>query len=564
MRIKILLVALAVLFVATATGEKPDGVNSTRSDKVSQSEVLSTTSVPQLINYQGYLTDASDDPITSVVQMTFSIWDAASGGNELWDETHASVAVVEGLFDVLLGSVTPIPDPVFAGALRWLQIQVGTEVLQPRKAIVSVAYAYRAATADGGGVMNCEDCDYWFINTFGPDTMIANTTLGVLNVRNINNFGEGINIMESGYGVYIDSVHHDGIKIQYTGDRGVHLYSVDDDGIFVYHAGSPSAQHTSDLKNGFEVAGAEGYGLFIGKTDTGGVQIVSTGGDGFAVSSAGGRGVKIDNAGDDGVQINSAVDDGIFVYHAGSPSEERTSDLKNGFEVAGAEGNGFHVGRAGNCGVQVDRSGSYGVFVYRAGSHGIYVDSADADGVRATGVVHGGHFKALDAEGVAITAVANSGVVFKGYNGNMELLVEIGEGLDYAEAFQTSSDDLLPGTVVAIDPENPGKLMICNKAYDKKVAGIISGANGLSSGVKLGSTGADSEFPVALAGRVYCKVDGRYGAIEPGDLLTTSDTPGHAMIVKDYTRAQGTIIGKAMEALPDGEIGEILVLVTLQ
>ena len=76
-------------------------------------------------------------------------------------------------------------------------------------------------------------------------------------------------------------------------------------------------------------------------------------------------------------------------------------------------------------------------------------------------------------------------------------------------------------------------------------------------------TAADGEVPVALTGRVYCWVDALYGAIEPGDLLTTSDTPGHAMRVDDSDRSHGTILGKAMTGLTEGR-GLVLVLVALQ
>jgi len=69
---------------------------------------------------------------------------------------------------------------------------------------------------------------------------------------------------------------------------------------------------------------------------------------------------------------------------------------------------------------------------------------------------------------------------------------------------------------------------------------------------------------VSLAGRVYCNVDAAYGAVSPGDLLTTSPTPGHAMVAKDPLQAQGAILGKAMSKLAEGEKGQILVLVTLQ
>jgi hypothetical protein len=59
-------------------------------------------------------------------------------------------------------------------------------------------------------------------------------------------------------------------------------------------------------------------------------------------------------------------------------------------------------------------------------------------------------------------------------------------------------------------------------------------------------------------------VDATEFGIEPGDLLTTSDKPGYAAKVKVYTRAQGAILGKAMEPMEKGKTGQILVLVTLQ
>jgi len=74
---------------------------------------------------------------------------------------------------------------------------------------------------------------------------------------------------------------------------------------------------------------------------------------------------------------------------------------------------------------------------------------------------------------------------------------------------------------------------------------------------------ADGKHPIALTGRVYCLADASAGAIQPGDLLTTSDTPGHSMKVTDHTKAQGAIIGKAMTALESSK-GLVLVLVSLQ
>jgi hypothetical protein len=98
------------------------------------------------------------------------------------------------------------------------------------------------------------------------------------------------------------------------------------------------------------------------------------------------------------------------------------------------------------------------------------------------------------------------------------------------------------------------------------VAGVVSGAKGLSPGMVMTAKGdphADGDHPVALSGRVWSWCDASYGAIVPGDLLTTSDTAGRAMKVRDHARAQGAVIGKAMTALDGGE-GLVLVLVSLQ
>ncbi|MBI5193121.1 MAG: hypothetical protein HZA08_06730 [Nitrospirae bacterium] len=153
----------------------------------------------------------------------------------------------------------------------------------------------------------------------------------------------------------------------------------------------------------------------------------------------------------------------------------------------------------------------------------------------------------------------------------LEPVIEVGAiriigGADIAEPFDVKDNDaIMPGMVMAIDVEHPGELRIADRSYDHTVAGVISGANGLNPGVvmvKDGMTDKNSA-PVALTGRVYTYVDASYGVVKPGDLLTTSDTPGHAMKVTDYNKAQGAIIGKAMSTLTEGK-GLVLVLVSLQ
>ena len=147
-------------------------------------------------------------------------------------------------------------------------------------------------------------------------------------------------------------------------------------------------------------------------------------------------------------------------------------------------------------------------------------------------------------------------------------VLSITGGADLAEPFdvsETGGTSPEPGRVMVIDQEHEGLLKVSNRAYDRCVAGVVSGAGGVSPGVLLRQEGTEAtgKHPVALTGRVYGWADATAEPIRPGDLLTTSATPGHAMKVTDAERAQGAILGKAMSALPEGR-GLVLILVTLQ
>jgi hypothetical protein len=173
--------------------------------------------------------------------------------------------------------------------------------------------------------------------------------------------------------------------------------------------------------------------------------------------------------------------------------------------------------------------------------------------------------------GVSAVAERGDGIYAKGgpgayagkFDGKIRAEGLVTDGLDYAEGFNVSdAGRVVPGTVLVIDPLAPGKLTVSRTACDTKVAGIVAGAKGLGSGVRLGVGQFDHD--VALAGRVYCNVDATRAAVQPGDLLTTAAQPGYAMKVTNHARAQGAILGKAMEGLEKGKKAQILVLVTLQ
>ncbi len=136
-------------------------------------------------------------------------------------------------------------------------------------------------------------------------------------------------------------------------------------------------------------------------------------------------------------------------------------------------------------------------------------------------------------------------------------------GSDCAERFDLAEqEELQAGTVVVIDQD--GMLRTSSCAYDKCVAGVVAGAGEYRPAIVMGSVASDRIGAlVALIGKTYCKVDASSGAIEVGDLLTVSSTPGHAMKASDPARAFGAVLGKALRPLRSGR-GLIPILVTLQ
>jgi hypothetical protein len=112
--------------------------------------------------------------------------------------------------------------------------------------------------------------------------------------------------------------------------------------------------------------------------------------------------------------------------------------------------------------------------------------------------------------------------------------------------------------------DQDGALHQSQQAYDKRVAGVISGAGDYKPGMILDRRQSqNNRLPVALVGKVYCKIDAQYAPIEVGDLLTTSPTPGHAMKAEDPLKAFGAVMGKALRPFEAGQ-GMIPILIALQ
>ncbi len=158
--------------------------------------------------------------------------------------------------------------------------------------------------------------------------------------------------------------------------------------------------------------------------------------------------------------------------------------------------------------------------------------------------------------------VKNDGTVHVAGVLTVDTDIKIGGG-DCAEEFETADGSPLePGTVVSLD--GSGGVRTTEIEYDKKVAGIVSGAGAHKPGIVLNrAQRIEGGAAVALAGRVYCKVDADFSPVAIGDLLTSSATPGHAMKASDPARAFGSVIGKALGTIRSGR-GLLPVLVSLQ
>jgi hypothetical protein len=242
---------------------------------------------------------------------------------------------------------------------------------------------------------------------------------------------------------------------------------------------------------------------------------------------------------------------GTFVWGDGTQSANSTGP--NRFEVLATGGVNFYTGGAGTWTDGRMRVAGDLAVVQGAGSEQAYLGG---DGLGADV-----QLGSLNPEVTRIAAyTAGSGRYMELVVGSLTIL----GGADLAEPFPVSDDTLPEGSVVVIDSLNPGQLQPSTSAYDTRVAGVISGAGGIHPGISLRQEGAaDGTRKVALTGRVYVRADASHGAIRPGDLLTTSDIPGHAMRAADPERRLGAILGKAMTGLNQGR-GLVLVLVSLQ
>ncbi len=202
-------------------------------------------------------------------------------------------------------------------------------------------------------------------------------------------------------------------------------------------------------------------------------------------------------------------------------------------------------------------TGGFMHFYSETGMQTVRIDGDASDGA--------GYIRVYNSSGNA-TITLDGEIGGDGRITTQELVITGGSDLSEQFDINALKTPVEAGMLVSIDPQNPGELVLSHESYDYKVAGIISGAGGVKPGMMMGQEGsiANGEYPVALTGRVYALVDTKEGGeIKPGDLLTTSSTPGYAMKATDVQKRSGAVIGKAMTFLKEDK-GLVLVLVSLQ
>lgn len=346
--------------------------------------------------------------------------------------------------------------------------------------------------------------------------------------------------------------------------------------------------------DGFGLLGESqsGRGVEARSTDNYGLRAHSKKSAGIRGSSAEGRGVEgwaIDSEGVVGVSTNGT---GVWGQTEGAGIGVLGTSKGGGFGVYG-KGDGTGV-----AGVSTTRIGVYGETTgvengpagvwgeHKGAGNGVRAVSKDGVGLAAFSTSNEAVHAETKSPGTAAIAAYNlnsegtGAALFakkegaKGHAGFFVGTVWIGGELgvekdiilanaDCAEDFDIANAALVePGTVMVLGDD--GALQPGQFAYDKRVAGVVSGAGNYKPGIVLDKQRSQpNRKPIALLGKVYCKVDASYGPVAIGDLLTTSSTPGHAMKAMDQHQAFGAVIGKALRPLTEGQ-GLIPILVTLQ
>lgn len=472
---------------------------------------LSAQAQNTAFTYQGRLNDGTS-PANGNYEILFRPFGVFTGGSQLTIPNIRFVAVSNGLFTTAMD----FGPAIFAGGPVYLQLEVRTNAgasyttLVPRQQLTPTPYAIFsgiASTVPNGAIATAQlAADAVTTGKLAPGAVTSATLADTLALGNSTNVSGRLDVFRTAANTRAISLIGSNSQVIVRGNNG---------------------------EETVQILGSSWGQLFLNDDQPGNDRAVTL----SALGPLGGGFLSLHNT-------NGATR-GWFSGQSTTGSGEFRLHDANGtstVEMTGAEGSG---------------SGSQLVMKQANGTTTIQLDAEVGSG-------GGGYLRLYKGDGsVGLTLQADVG----GESKVTTQVLQITGGSDLSEQFDIKAgrETLQPGMLVCIDSEHPGQLITSTKAYDRTVAGVMSGAGGVKPGMLMGQQGtaADGKHPVALSGRVYCEADASNGPIHPGDLLTTSNTPGHAMKVTDYPKAQGAIIGKAMSSLDKGQ-GLVLVLVSLQ
>jgi hypothetical protein len=314
----------------------------------SNQPIVTDISIPLMLNYQGKLTDVTGNPVRdSLYSITFRIFNTASGGTEFWTETQPC-STHSGLFNCLLGSVTPI-ESLSSDGNCYLEMQVNPNpAMSPRVRIVSSAYSYLARKADSA-------------NYATNATITRPITPPIANEEISDNAVTSSKILDGSI-------------------RGVDIIAPCSLQATVLSPGAVLRVTNQGSGSGIIVDVAGDHGVRVGRVHTYGVLVDSASECAFCVYRAGLFGFRAYNVNNYGVLIDSAGEDAFRTY------------------------------RAGYNGMSIYRAGQNGIWISRARFEGLIIDSSGDNGVEAYGNNSGGTFRANveTAKGVIAHAYQNS------------------------------------------------------------------------------------------------------------------------------------------------------------
>jgi len=529
--------------------------------------------------YQGRLDDGLN-PANGIYDLTFALFDQASGGAQQGGVIiNSATTISNGLFAVSLDFGNQFP-----GANRWLEISVRTNgggafsTLSPRQAITVAPYAVTAGNITGsvnGGLITPGSVPDASLSAnialrSGGNPFVGNQTVsgGKVGIGITSPTAKlQVGYTNSGVGVFVGDRFPFGTAAFETdlttpsthawfAENGTNVFNVSGGGAG-YFRGSVTADGAGYFGGNFGVGSFYSDTTLSIKTrpsDTAALYVEKPGTLLMALYTNGQLSVAgpVYSAGFNGDGAN------LTGLNAANVSVGMLSDLRLSANIARRSSSNTFNGEQTINGILNLNTPSYpGVTAFIRARPGDNLPLA----VQGT---NGVNFLLVATNGTSIsgnlTVSSNasiSGEIFAN-------AITLTGGADLAEPFHMSDGEIAKGSVVVIDERNPGQLRMSSQAYDSRVAGVISGANGINPGLSLSQKGVlEGGQQVALSGRVYVRADASYAAIRAGDLLTTSQTPGFAMKVSDHAKATGAVLGKAMSNLEAGQ-GFVLVLVSLQ